>query len=56
MEYGPSQIAFIKQGYGHFVESTGDEPVNAPEPRPVRRNLGGDGSLAKSETRNRSPC
>jgi oxalate decarboxylase len=27
MEYGPGQIAFIKQGYGHFVESTGDEPL-----------------------------
>ena len=26
MEYGPGQIAFIKQGYGHFVGSIGDEP------------------------------
>ena len=27
MQYGPGQIAFIKQGYGHFVESIGDEPL-----------------------------
>jgi len=27
MEYGPGQIAFIQQGYGHFVESIGDEPL-----------------------------
>ncbi|HEY7339070.1 MAG TPA: cupin domain-containing protein [Bryobacteraceae bacterium] len=26
-EFGPGQIAFIKQGYGHYVEQLGDEPT-----------------------------
>jgi oxalate decarboxylase len=27
MPYGPGMIAFIKQGYGHFVENTGNETL-----------------------------
>jgi oxalate decarboxylase len=27
MAYGPGMIAFIKQGYGHFVENTGNETL-----------------------------
>jgi oxalate decarboxylase len=36
-EFGPGQVAFIKQGYGHYVEQVGDEPTeililfNSPE-------------------------
>jgi len=36
-EFGPGQVAFIKQGYGHYVEQLGDEPTevlvlfNSPE-------------------------
>jgi oxalate decarboxylase len=26
-EFGPGHVAFIKQGYGHFVEQVGDEPT-----------------------------
>jgi len=26
-EFGPGQVAFIKQGYGHYVEQIGDEPT-----------------------------
>jgi oxalate decarboxylase len=26
-EFGPGQVAFIKQGFGHFVEQVGDEPT-----------------------------
>jgi oxalate decarboxylase len=26
-EFGPGQIAFIQQGYGHYVEQIGDEPT-----------------------------
>jgi oxalate decarboxylase len=26
-EFKPGQVAFIKQGYGHYVEQTGDEPT-----------------------------
>ena len=26
-EFGPSTVAFIKQGYGHFIEQVGDEPT-----------------------------
>jgi oxalate decarboxylase len=26
-EFGPGQVAFIKQGYGHYVEQVGDEPT-----------------------------
>ena len=35
--FGPGQVAFIKQGFGHFVEQVGDEPTkvlilfNSPE-------------------------
>jgi oxalate decarboxylase len=35
--FGPGQVAFIKQGFGHFVEQIGDEPTkvlilfNSPE-------------------------
>ena len=37
MPYGPGMIAFIKQGYGHFIENTGNETLrllilfNAPD-------------------------
>lgn len=37
MGYGPGKIAFIKQGYGHFIENSGDEELrililfNSPE-------------------------
>jgi len=36
-EFGPGQVAFIQQGYGHYVEQVGDEPTeililfNSPE-------------------------
>ena len=36
-EFGPGQVAFIKAGYGHYVEQVGDEPTeilivfNSPE-------------------------
>lgn len=36
-EFAPGQVAFIKQGYGHYVEQVGDEPTeilvlfNSPE-------------------------
>jgi len=26
-EFGPGQVAFIKQGYGHYIEQVGDEPT-----------------------------
>jgi oxalate decarboxylase len=26
-EFGPGQVAFIQQGYGHYVEQVGDEPT-----------------------------
>jgi oxalate decarboxylase len=26
-EFGPGQVAFIKQGFGHFIEQIGDEPT-----------------------------
>ena len=26
-EFGPGQVAFIKQGFGHFVEQLGEEPT-----------------------------
>ena len=26
-EFGPGQVAFIQQGYGHYVEQIGDEPT-----------------------------
>jgi oxalate decarboxylase len=26
-DFGPGNVAFIKQGYGHFVEQVGDEPT-----------------------------
>ena len=26
-EFKPGQVAFIKQGYGHYIEQTGDEPT-----------------------------
>jgi oxalate decarboxylase len=26
-EFGPGQVAFIKQGFGHFIEQLGDEPT-----------------------------
>jgi oxalate decarboxylase len=26
-EFGPGHVAFIKQGYGHFIEQVGDEPT-----------------------------
>jgi oxalate decarboxylase len=26
-EFGPGEVAFIKQGFGHFVEQIGDEPT-----------------------------
>lgn len=26
-EFGPGQVAFIQQGYGHYVEQAGDEPT-----------------------------
>jgi len=26
-EFGPGNVAFIKQGYGHFIEQVGDEPT-----------------------------
>jgi oxalate decarboxylase len=26
-EFGPGQIAFIKQGFGHYIEQLGDEPT-----------------------------
>ena len=26
-EFGPGQAAFIKQGFGHFVEQLGDKPT-----------------------------
>jgi len=26
-EFGPGQVAFIKQGYGHFIEQVGDTPT-----------------------------
>ncbi len=26
-ELGPGHVAFVKQGYGHFVEQLGDEPA-----------------------------
>jgi len=26
-EFGPGQVAFIQQGYGHYVEQMGDEPT-----------------------------
>jgi oxalate decarboxylase len=28
-EFGPGEVAFIKQGFGHFVEQIGDEPTKA---------------------------
>ena len=28
MDYGQGKIAFIKQGYGHYVENTGNEDLN----------------------------
>jgi oxalate decarboxylase len=27
-EFGPGQIAFIKQGFGHYIEQVGDEPTH----------------------------
>lgn len=26
-EFGPGQVAFIKQGFGHYIEQVGDEPT-----------------------------
>ncbi|HJT88100.1 MAG TPA: cupin domain-containing protein [Bryobacteraceae bacterium] len=26
-EFGPGQVCFVKQGYGHFIEQLGDEPT-----------------------------
>ena len=26
-EFGPNDVAFIKQGYGHYIEQVGDEPT-----------------------------
>ncbi len=26
-EFGPGHVAFIKQGYGHYIEQVGDEPT-----------------------------
>lgn len=26
-EFGPGQVAFVQQGYGHFIEQVGDEPT-----------------------------
>jgi oxalate decarboxylase len=26
-EFGPGEVAFIKQGFGHFVQQIGDEPT-----------------------------
>jgi oxalate decarboxylase len=26
-EFGPGQVCFVKQGYGHYVEQLGDEPT-----------------------------
>jgi oxalate decarboxylase len=26
-EFGPNHVAFIKQGYGHYIEQIGDEPT-----------------------------
>ena len=26
-EFGPGQVAFIKQGYGHYIEQIGNEPT-----------------------------
>ncbi|HEX5432465.1 MAG TPA: cupin domain-containing protein [Bryobacteraceae bacterium] len=28
-DFGPGQVAFVKQGYGHFIEQVGDEPTEA---------------------------
>ncbi|HEY0801689.1 MAG TPA: cupin domain-containing protein [Steroidobacteraceae bacterium] len=32
-EFGPGQVAFIKQGFGHFIEQLGDEPTKLSERR-----------------------
>ena len=26
-EFGPGNVAFVEQGYGHFIEQVGDEPT-----------------------------
>jgi oxalate decarboxylase len=49
-EFGPGQVAFIKQGYGHYVEQIGNEPTeililfNAPDYQEISLNnwLGGN--------------
>ena len=43
-EFGPNDVGFIQQGYGHYIEQIGDEPTEIIilfNSRGLRRDLAG---------------